>query len=68
MNLGDMSLEIEEVMKLMQEIGSLDDIDMHKAQEETNVFRKDDISNKNISQTLFIPTTQNEKSSPTNQV
>ena len=63
-----MSLEIEEVMKLMQEIGSLDDSDMHKAQEETNVFRKDDISNKNISQTLFIPTTQNEKSSPTNQV
>ena len=65
---GDMSLEIEEVMKLMQEIGSLDDSDMHKAQEETNVFRKDDISNKNISQTLFTPTTQNEKSSPTNQV
>ena len=63
-----MSLEIEEVMKLMQEIGSLDDSDMHKAQEETNVFRKDDISNKNISQTLFIPTTQNEKSIPTNQV
>ena len=63
-----MSLEIEEVMKLMQEIGSLDDSDMHKAQEETNVFRKDDISNKNISQTLFTPTTQNEKSSPTNQV
>ena len=63
-----MSLEIKEVMKLMQEIGSLDDSDMHKAQEETNVFRKDDISNKNISQTLFIPTTQNEKSSPTNQV
>ena len=63
-----MSLEIEEVMKLMQEIGSLDDSDMHKAQEETNVFRKDDISNKNISQTLFIPTTQNEQSSQTNQV
>ena len=63
-----MSLEIEEVMKLMQEIGSLDDSDMHKAQEETNVFRKDDISNKNISQTLFTPTTQNENSSPTNQV
>ena len=63
-----MSLEIEEVMKLMQEIGSLDDSDMHKAQEETNVFRKYDIYNKNISQTLFIPTTQNEKSSPTNQV
>ena len=63
-----MSLEIEEVMKLMQEIGSLDDSDMHKAQEETNVFRKDDISNKNISQTLFIPTTQNEKSNPANQV
>ena len=63
-----MSLEIEEVMKLMQEIGSLDDSDMHKAQEGTNVFRKDDISNKNISQTLFTPTTQNEKSSPTNQV
>ena len=63
-----MSLEIEEVMKLMQEIGSLDDSDMHKAQEETNVFRKDDISNKNISQTLFTPTTQNEKSSPTSQV
>ena len=65
---GDMSLEIEEVMKLMQEIGSLDDSDMHKSQEGTNVFRKDDIYNKNISQTLFIPTTQNEKSSPTNQV
>ena len=63
-----MSLEIEEVMKLMQEIGSLDDSDMHKAQEETNVFRKDDISNKNISETLVIPPTQNEKSSPTNQV
>ena len=63
-----MSLEIEEVMKLMQEIGSLDDSDMHKAQEGTNVFRKDDISNKNISQTLFTPTTQNEKSNPANQV
>ena len=63
-----MSLEIEEVMKLMQEIGSLDDSHMHKAQEATNVFHKDDVSNKNISQTLLIPTTQNEKSSPTNQV
>ena len=63
-----MSLEIEEVMKLMQEIGSLDDSDMHKAQEGTNVFRKDDISNKNISQTLFTPTTQNEKSILANQV
>ena len=63
-----MSLEIEEVMKLMHEIGSLDDSDMHKAQEGTNVFHKDDISNKNISQNLFISTTQSEKSSPTNQV
>ena len=61
-------MEIEEVMKLMQEIGSLDDSDMHKAQEGTNVFHRDDISNKNISETLVIPPTQNEKSSPTNQV
>ena len=63
-----MSLEIQEVMKLMQEIETLHDNDMHKAQEGRNVFHKDDISNKNISQTLLIPTTQNEKSSPTNQV
>ena len=63
-----MSLEIEEVMKLMHEIGPLHDSDMHKAQGGTNVFHKDDISNKNISQTLFIPTTQIEKSSATNQV
>ena len=63
-----MSLEIEEVMKLMQEIGSLDDSDMHKAQEGTNVFHKDDISNKNISQNLSIPPNQSERSSPTNQV
>lgn len=63
-----MSLEIQEVMKLMQEIETLDDNDMHKAQEGRNEFHKDDISNKNISQTLLIPTTQNEKSSPTNQV
>ena len=63
-----MSLEIQEVMKLMQEIETLDDSDMHKAQEGTNVFHRDDISNKNISETLVIPPTQNEKSSPTNQV
>ena len=63
-----MSLKIEEVMKLMQEIGSVDDSDMQKAPEGTNVFHKDAISNKNIAQTLFIPTTQSEKSSPTNQV
>lgn len=65
---GDMSLEIEEVMKLMQEIGSLDDSDMHKAQEGTNVFHKDDISDKNISQNFIIPTNQSERSSPTYQV
>jgi len=64
---GDMSLEIEEVMKLMQEIGSLNDSDMQKAQEGTNVFHKDYISNKNISQNLSIPPNQSERSSPTNQ-
>ena len=63
-----MSLEIQEVMKLMQEIETLDDNDMHKAQEGRNEFHKDDISNKNISQNLSIPPNQSERSSPTNQV